>query len=117
MIASTQTTSLINQIFPDKVCINLDRRIERWEQMQNKFRQHGIHSVQRFAAIDGDVTKIPTNWPGTPGAYGCLLSHVEVVRRARGLGLKSILIFEDDVVFDDAFEQKFSEYIHQLPAD
>jgi GR25 family glycosyltransferase involved in LPS biosynthesis len=42
---------------------------------------------------------------------------VEVVREARRLGLSSILIFEDDVVFDDQFEQKFSEYIRQLPAD
>jgi GR25 family glycosyltransferase involved in LPS biosynthesis len=117
MSASTQPTSLINQLFPHKVCINLDRRIERWERMQDKFQQHGIHAVRRFAAVDGDTTTIPTNWPGTPGAYGCLLSHLEVVREARRLGLPNILIFEDDVVFDDQFEQKFSEYIQQLPAD
>lgn len=117
MSAITKPTALINQLFPDKVCINLDRRIERWRQMQDKFYQHGIHSVRRFAAIDGESLKIPANWPGTPGAYGCLLSHLEVVREARRLGLSSILIFEDDVVFDDQFEQKFSEYMRQLPSD
>ena len=117
MSASTKTTALINQLFPHKVCINLDRRLERWRQMQDKFYQHGIHSVRRFAAFDGETSTIPANWPGTPGAYGCLLSHLEVVREARRLGLPSILIFEDDVVFDDQFEQKFSDYIGQLPAD
>lgn len=117
MSAITKPTALINQLFPDKVCINLDRRLERWRQMQDKFYEHGIHSVRRFAAIDGESSKIPASWPGTPGAYGCLLSHLEVVREARRLGLASILIFEDDVVFDDQFEQKFSEYIRQLPAD
>ena len=117
MNASTKPTALINQLFPHKVCINLDRRSERWRQMQDKFYQHGIHSVQRFAAIDGDAATIPASWPGTPGAYGCLLSHLEVVREARRRGLPGILIFEDDVVFDDQFEQKFSEYIRQLPAD
>lgn len=85
--------------------------------MQQKFHQHGIHSVRRFAAVDGETATIPTSWPGTPGAYGCLLSHLQVVREARRLGLASILIFEDDVVFDDQFEQKFSDYVRQLPAD
>jgi len=117
MSAITKPTALINQLFPDKVCINLDRRIERWRQMQDKFYQHGIHSVRRFAAIDGESSKIPASWPGTPGAYGCLLSHLEVVREARRLRLPSILIFEDDVVFDEQFEPLFSEYISQLPAD
>jgi GR25 family glycosyltransferase involved in LPS biosynthesis len=117
MSATTKPTALINQLFPHKVCINLDRRLERWRQMQDKFHQHGIHSVRRFAAIDGERSTIPANWPGTPGAYGCLLSHLEVVREARRLGLPSLLIFEDDVVFDDQFEQKFSDYVRQLPAD
>jgi GR25 family glycosyltransferase involved in LPS biosynthesis len=117
MSASTKPTALIDQLFPDKVCINLDRRLERWHQMQDKFYQHGIHSVRRFTAIDGEILTIPANWPGTPGAYGCLLSHLEVVREARRLRLPSILIFEDDVVFDDQFEQKFSAYIRQLPDD
>lgn len=117
MSAITKPTAVINQLFPDKVCINLDRRLERWRQMQDKFYQHGIHSVRRFAAIDGEALEIPANWPGTPGAYGCLLSHLEVVREARLQGLPSVLIFEDDVVFDDQFEQKFSDYVRQLPAD
>jgi glycosyl transferase family 25 len=117
MSAITKPTVLINQLFPHKVCINLDRRIERWRQMQDKLYQHGIHSVRRFAAIDGETSAIPANWPGTPGAYGCLLSHLEVVRDARRLGLPSVLIFEDDVVFDDQFEKKFSEYVRHVPAD
>jgi len=117
MSAFTKATVSINQVFPDKVCINLDRRIERWRHMQQKFQRHGIDAVQRFVAIDGETSTIPTSWPGTPGAYGCLRSHVEVVREARRLGLSSILIFEDDVVFDDQFEQKFSDAIRQLPAD
>lgn len=117
MSASTKPTALINQLFPHKVCINLDRRFERWEQMQHKFSQHGIDSVKRFVAIDGETSPIPAHWNGTPGAYGCLLSHLEVVREARSLGLPSVLIFEDDVVFDDQFEKKFGDYIQQLPTD
>ena len=117
MSAIIKASASINQLFPDKVCINLDRRLERWRAMQHKFQQHGIHAVQRFTAIDGETLKIPTGWSGTPGAYGCLLSHLEVVREARRLGLPGILIFEDDVVFDYEFDRKFSHSIRELPAD
>ena len=106
----------INEAFPYKVCINLDRRPERWQRMQLKFEQHGIHSVRRFAALDGDALNIPAHWAHTPGAYGCLRSHVQVVCEARQLGLPHVLIFEDDVVFDPQLQKKFSSYIEQLPS-
>jgi len=85
--------------------------------MQRKFNQHGIHSVHRFPALDGDSLKLPANWVHTPGAYGCLLSHLQVIREARRLGVSSVLIFEDDVVFDDHLQKKFSVCIKQLPPD
>ncbi len=114
---ANQPSGIINQTFPHKVCINLDRRPNRWQEMQRKFEQHGIHSVQRFSALDGDDLKIPANWMHTPGAYGCLLSHLQVVREARQRGLPSVLIFEDDVVFDDQLETKLEACIEELPSD
>jgi GR25 family glycosyltransferase involved in LPS biosynthesis len=108
---------MIDEVFPYKVCINLDRRPQRWRQMERKFAGHGIHSVHRFPAIDGDLIELPANWTHTPGAYGCLRSHVEVVRKARHLGVSSVLIFEDDVAFHDEFETKFAAAIADLPAD
>ncbi|HEV7744717.1 MAG TPA: glycosyltransferase family 25 protein [Pyrinomonadaceae bacterium] len=114
---TNSAAAVINERFPDKFCINLDRRPERWQQMQRKFAQHGIHSVERFAAFDGNDMELPPNWLHTPGAYGCLRSHVQVVREARRLGLSSVLIFEDDVVFDSQLESKFAACIQQLPDD
>ena len=107
----------VNDFFPDKVCINLNRRPERWEQAEALFARHQIDSVRRFPALDGWTLEVPPGWDGSPGAYGCLQSHLAVVRDARRLGLSSILIFEDDVVFDSDFNAKFSRYITQLPSD
>lgn len=107
----------INEAFPHRVCINLDRRPDRWRQMQLKFARHGIHSVTRFPALDGDELEIPAHWRHTRGAYGCLRSHLEVVTEARRLGLPSVFIFEDDVVFDEHLQQKFSASLGQLPPD
>lgn len=85
--------------------------------MQKEFTRHGIRSVQRFPAIDGDVVEKPAHWSHTAGAYGCLLSHLAVVSEARDSGAANILIFEDDVVLDPDFQQKFSRYIKEVPDD
>ncbi|HEX8098241.1 MAG TPA: hypothetical protein VF507_09405, partial [Pyrinomonadaceae bacterium] len=55
----------INEAFPYKVCINLDRRRDRWRQMQLKFERHGIQTVRRFTALDGDELEIPPHWRHT----------------------------------------------------
>lgn len=104
-------------LFPLKVCINLDRRPERWQRIQRALTAHGIEPVQRFSATDGNDVALPRDWTRTAGAYGCLLSHVQVVREARDAGAASVLIFEDDVVFDPQFKEKFASFIHELPAD
>lgn len=103
-------------MFPLNVCINLDRRPERWQRLQSAFAQN-VGSVHRFSAIDGTDIALPPNWIHTAGSYGCLCSHVDVVRKARDAGVSSVLIFEDDVVFDPQFKEKFSMFIQELPAD
>lgn len=107
----------MQSVFPLKVCINLDRRPERWLRMQRAFESQGIGPVQRFSAIDGHEVVLPHNWIHTAGAYGCLLSHVRVVREARDAGASSVLIFEDDAVFDPHLKDKFSIFIKELPSD
>jgi glycosyl transferase, family 25 len=115
--AKRPSAGLIDATFPHSLCINLDRRPERWQSMQRKFDQHGIHSVRRLSAVDGNKIKLPENWAHSPGAFGCLLSHLQVVREARRFGVPSVLIFEDDVVFDEQLEKKFGVYVDQLPPD
>ena len=107
----------INDFLPDKVCINLDRRPERWVQARSQFALHDLKSVRRFSALDGATLKVPKGWESSPGAYGCLQSHLEVVREARQNKLSQILILEDDVVLDPDFKNKFSRYVRQLPSD
>jgi Glycosyltransferase family 25 (LPS biosynthesis protein) len=107
----------IDEAFPYKVCINLDRRPERWQRVQERFAAHGITGVQRFAAVDGSAVEIPRHWKHTAGAYGCLQSHLAVVEEARRLGMPSVLIFEDDVMFDGELHARFAAGIAELPQD
>ena len=107
----------INDVFPHQVCINLDRRPERWEQSQQEFVRHNIKLVRRFPALDGKVLSVPSHWAYSPGAYGCLVSHLQVVLDARKRNLSSLLIFEDDVALAADFQEKFACCIGQLPPD
>jgi len=107
----------INEVFPYKVCINLDRRSERWEQMRSKFERSGIRDVRRFAAVDGQQAIVPHDWQDSPGAYGCLRSHLDVITDARRLGMPSVLIFEDDAAFNANLWDDFANFFPQVPSD
>jgi glycosyl transferase, family 25 len=108
---------LLSQLFPHKVCINLDRRRDRWQRIQAEFARHKIDGVRRFSAIDGTHVSLPPHWRHTAGAYGCLLSHVAVIEEARALDAESVLLFEDDTVFDPEFTAKFASFAEEIPAD
>ena len=108
---------MLDQLFPHQVCINLERRADRWQRMQAEFARHGLDRVRRVSACDGNALVLPPNWKHTAGAYGCLLSHVAVVQAARELGHENVLIFEDDAVFDPEFTTKFVSFSGEVPAD
>jgi len=107
----------LNQFFPHKVCINLDRRTDRWQKMLGRFAQHDIQQVERFAALSSENTAIPAEWSHLPGAYGCLRSHLAIIEQARKEARQSVLILEDDAVFDPELKTRFALSIDQLPAD
>ena len=108
---------ILSILFSKIVCINLDRRPERWQRIHAQLARHGIHHVQRFPAVDGETITKPAFWPHSAGAYGCLLSHVEVVREARRSNASSVLIFEDDTVLDPDFPTKFASFSKEVPDD
>ena len=85
--------------------------------MQRAFAEHDVRDVQRISAVDGNTVPLPHDWAHSPGAYGCLRSHVEAVRRAREAGAPDVTIFEDDAVFDPRFKEKFASFVKEVPAD
>lgn len=84
--------------------------------MQGLFARLALGPVVRFAAADGKTLAVPPGWAYPSGAYGCLQSHLAIVRQARRDRLPTLLIFEDDCVFADRFNEKFSRYARSLPA-
>lgn len=76
------------------LCINLDSRPDRWEQVSAEFARVGLH-VERVAAVSGDNRPLAFN---------------QSVYKAMGMAKtwaydeydvpESLLLFEDDVMFD-----------------
>ena len=109
--------SELNKFFPHQVCINLERRRDRWERMQAMFAHHRLNKVARFPALDGLDLTIPDSWDDFPGSYGCLRSHLAVVEDALKNKRSHVLILEDDVAFHPDLNRLFSEFVKELPAD
>ena len=120
-------------MFDRVVCINLDRRPDRWCRFQGG--QPGnwpFKPIERIAAIDGRKCGPPA-WYGQPpelnhpprddwrvmtvGAWGCLRSHVRVWEDVMSAGLDSVLIFEDDAVFGPDFATDVEAFLAEVPDD
>jgi hypothetical protein len=107
----------IDTLFSRAVCINLDRRPDRWARMRERFARHGMKGVERVSAFDGKAGDLPRAWAGSEGAYGCLRSHVAAVAAAAADGCDSLLVFEDDVEFAPDLDARFAKAWAELPPD
>jgi len=89
-------------------CINLDKRKDRWDNVQSQFNKIGIlDRVKRFSAIEE-----------IDGRLGCIKSHLEIIKDSKSKKLKNVLIFEDDVIFvSENVNDVLKNVIDQLPND
>lgn len=110
----------LNDYFDEIFCVNLEKRVDRWENCKREFKRIGINP-QRYVAIDGKNLNEQV-FPNikvfeTPGQLGCLLSQYNVIKIARMCGYSSVLILEDDVEFCDNFNEHLEEKMKDIPND
>lgn len=104
--------------FSRVVCINLDRRPDRWKTFCDGLPDDWPFSrPERIAAVDGQQTKPPPWWTAGRGAWGCYLSHLGVIEDCLRTGTESVLLLEDDAVFCQGFSRLAADWIASLPTD
>lgn len=105
--------------FDRVVVINLDRRKDRWDALQEKLAhiKWPFRAPERFAAYDGKVMPMPVGWNDGEGTWGCLLSHREVLGQAIKDKLENVLVLEDDIFFSDTFDSDIVKFIKEIPFD
>jgi GR25 family glycosyltransferase involved in LPS biosynthesis len=110
-----------NAFFEKAFCINLERRSDRWENAKKQFDSLNMQ-IDRIPAVDGSLFNLNIepicDSIRTPGALGCSLSHLFIMKTAKYLNLKNYIVFEDDVEFSENFIYKFTEiFNNELPKD
>ena len=105
----------LNDFFDNIYCVNLAHRTDRWEDSSKLFAEHSL-IVERFEAVNGKEVFQP-GLNRHAGAYGLVLTHIKIFEDAILKKYKSILIFEDDIIFVNDIEKKFGNKIDYLPND
>lgn len=119
----------INEIFDRVFVINLKRRPDRLEHFRLQAEKYGIF-YEVIEAFDGETINGETELLGkkiTPsGEYkgldgymksclGATMSHYSILKKSIDYGYKKILIFEDDVLLSELFDESLLESIELLP--
>lgn len=105
----------INDFFDKIYCINIERRIDRWESSSKEFEKYGL-IVEKFSAVDGNTDNYNLGYPYDNELAGAI-SHLNAIKKAKELNLKNVLILEDDVEFIDNLNHLFPFFIKQVPND
>jgi hypothetical protein len=111
---------VLNEFFDKIYCINLDSRIDKWEECKKIFEHHNI-VVERVSPItpNEQIEGLLST------EYSLILTTIHILKISKENGYKKILIFEDDVEFCDlvegysgpSLEDRFKNSIGYLPED
>ncbi len=101
--------------------INLERRLDRKIIMEQRLKDQQITNYKFISAIDGkkrdiikkydDLVKNKKTRIVNSGHYACLLSHIKIIEQAKSENLNSVMILEDDIIFNDNFINKINNII------
>ena len=103
----------------DKIyCINLDRRVDRWDESKEEFKKWNMESlVERYSAIDGKLLPVnPDNNFLDAGNMGLITTHINLLTESIKEGYESILLLEDDIYFTPEI-LNYEEYMDMVPDD
>jgi GR25 family glycosyltransferase involved in LPS biosynthesis len=95
----------INKYFDNVIVINLDRRKDRIQKIALQLDSLNISYI-RQSAIDAKTLNINP-------IIATRMSHIEAIKKYPG----KTLILEDDALFCELFNEKFSDHIAHLPED
>ena len=104
----------LNDYFEKNYCINLDKRTDRYANVEKEFFKFGIEGVERYSAIDGDT--ITNDSPLLNGELGILETHYNIIKSCKENNIKNVLILEDDVYFTEEIN-KLNDYMELVPKD
>jgi len=111
----------INSCYNKCYYINLDKSLKRKKYMEHTLRKFNIIS-ERISAVEGNLIKEELKNPynrsdkhWNKNALGLIRSFKKIIIDAKNKNYETILILEDDVVFEKNFNSRLNYYFKQLP--
>lgn len=104
----------LNDICPHLFVINLDKRADRLEQFCSEAKKYNF-TFTRVAGIDGNTINNTTCLRS--GELGLLFGYAALIQHAINEKLPSILVMEDDVVFEPDFQERLEKEWPEIPQD
>lgn len=108
---------MFNNFFDKIYCINLDRRVDRWDHFLKQSNRFHLENFERISAVDGnELNSSDYNSPLSKGELGLLLTTTKIFEKAKEENIQRILILEDDCVFENKILD-LQIYLNNLPED
>ena len=115
--------------------INLDRRLDRWNEFKKQPALKQFKKLERFSAVDGSKLDVRNDIRISPhtrqnifnkyrrsdyeintaGAIGASFSHISCWKKLLESDAKHMVVFEDDTVVTDEYLKQIDELIPTLP--
>ena len=115
--------NLYNKIYDKCFYINLERSVSRKEYMEKTLNENNI-IFERITAIDGNSIKENIENPynyykkyWNKYALGLNKTFLNIMEKAKASNYDNILVFEDDIVFENNFNENLTNFFNQLPND
>lgn len=114
--------SYINTLVDKVYVINLDKDVERLQNIDTALRKQGIVYERLSATVGSKLQDDPRlsdfcNRFGTDGIKGCAISHHRCWEDMLENRYSRILVFEDDAVIPDDFDEKVRNVMGRIPND
>ena len=122
--------SPLNKVFDRVVCINLVERSDRKKLITDQLNKFNIdfefYNPVKFGFANIIVEDIMNSTHPKkrgyfnifqPNEIGCAISHYSVIKKAYLEGVERLFIFEDDIMLDNDFNNKFKLYYNNLPKE
>lgn len=111
-------TGELDRWFDRIVILSLPGCEKRAARTLAELEQKGLSGSARVErAILGKLCEPSDWWPSGKGAWGCMQSHYRVVQDALMDGIGSLLVLEDDCIWQNDSAALVAEFMPQVPED
>lgn len=109
---------ILDDYFERIVILSLPQSRDRAERAQRELRSKKLtESAVVVRAVDGRISRPSGWWQAGNGSWGCMQSHYRVVQDALLDGVKTLLVLEDDCIWQMDAAERLAEFLPQVPSD